>query len=155
MTGAGSETLRRIVRESERAWLTATEEGPLVDSSGAGGGGAPPYVVSGGGGGVEEEEEEEEEEGGGGWGCDKDGTLAEAEDRAARGEAQAQERGAAGDLGAVAFLAGGMDAPRRCDFGLLAAGSAKAPAGSACKARSSLLSAPALARLRSPPPAAR
>lgn len=74
LTGA-SETLRRIVRESENKWLAATEDAPAPSSSRADGAAAVA-------------------------GSDVD---AEAEERAAAREAEAVERGAAGDLGAVNF----------------------------------------------------
>jgi len=73
LTGA-SETLRRIVRESENKWLEATEDEPA----------ALPRPLDGAAAAASEVD-------------------AAADERAAAGEAEAVERGAAGDLGAVNF----------------------------------------------------
>jgi len=98
LTGAASETLQRIVRESEQLWLTATDEDGPAEAQGRVTGRRAAQV------GAHNHEEEEAAE------AREEGEAA-AEARAAAGETSAAGRRAAGDLGAVAM--GDVHAQRR------------------------------------------
>ena len=113
LTAVASETLRRIVRESEQLWLTATDEDGPAEAQ---------ICITGQRGAQvgahrQEEEEEEDEEKKKKKKKKKDTVEVEeeveatAEARAAAAETSAAERRAAGDLGAVAM--GDMHAQRR------------------------------------------
>ena len=112
LTAVASETLRRIVRESEQLWLTATDEDGPAEAQICITGQRGAQV-----GAHHQEEEEEEDEEKKKKKKKKDTVEVEeevegaAEARAAAAETSAAERRAAGDLGAVAM--GDMHAQRR------------------------------------------
>ena len=111
LTAVASETLRRIVRESEQLWLTATDEDGPAEAQICVTGQRVAQV------GAHHQEEEEEDEEKKKKKKKKDTVEVEeevegaAEARAAAAETSAAERRAAGDLGAVAM--GDVHAQRR------------------------------------------